>query len=207
MMIQTQKHHENIRFDRIRLLFLTGILISFLGWVWEMLLAAFILQSPNDRGFLTLPLCPIYGFSLIGMYLLFGTPQTFRILGKEIQIPSLLRYLCYFICAVLVATAFEFLTGFFFDMVFGIFLWNYDGFMGNIGGYIALFPSLGWGVATTVFMSTGFLKLYHFTDKYTEKTRNLLFFSLLFLTSLDFTLNILYLCQYGTWFNLNPLLR
>ncbi len=206
-MIKTQKQREAIQSDRIRLLFLTGVLLSFLGWIWEMLLAAFILQIPNDRGFLTLPLCPIYGFSLIGMYLIFGTPQAFHIFGKKLSLSPFLCYLCYFICSVLVATAFELLTGFFFDTFFDVFLWNYTGLWGNIGGYIAFFPSLGWGLAITVFMSTGFLKLYHFTDQYTKKSRKMLFYALLFLIIFDFIFNILFLCQYGTWFNLNPLFQ
>jgi len=65
------------------MLFLTGVVLSFLGWLWETIFS-FFLRSPNDRGFLLLPICPIYGFALILVYLLFGTPADMRLLGHPV---------------------------------------------------------------------------------------------------------------------------
>ena len=153
-----------------RALFLTGILISFLGWLWEMLYAAFILESPNDRGFLISPFCPIYGFSVIAIYLLFRTPKDMKISNNKIlKNHTFLRYLTYGIYSGLFATLLELITGFFFHRLFGVRLWNYQGYFGNIKGYVALFPSLAWGIAITLFMRLIFYPILHAVKKYSPK--------------------------------------
>lgn len=201
----------NVSIDKKRhaeALFLTGVLISFLGWLWEMLCAALILQSPNDRGFLILPFCPIYGISVIAIYLLFHTPKDMSLFGKEIlKKNSILRYISYYFFAGLFATLFELLTGFFFDKVFHIRLWNYKDYFGNIGGYVALFPSLGWGIAITVFMRLVFHPLFHMIKKYSKRTLNVLFWLFLSLLLTDATFNFSHLLINGKWYNLNFLFQ
>ena len=188
----------------IQALFLSGMLISFLGWVWEMACAALILQNPNDRGFLILPFCPIYGFSVITIYLLFRTPKDMRLMGKDIfKFHPAPRYILYFLLAGFFATLFEFLTGFFFDHFFDVRLWNYKDFFGSIFGYVALFPALGWGIAITVFMRLVFHPLYHFVKERSHKTLNV-FFWLFFIPLLaDPIFNFSYLFITGKWFNFN----
>ena len=188
----------------IHALFLTGVLISFLGWLWEMLYAAFVLESPNDRGFLISPFCPIYGFSVIAIYLLFRTPKDMAINGTAILKNSpYLRYFSYCICAGLFATFFELVTGFFFHKLFGVRLWNYQGYFGNINGYVAFFPSLAWGVVITLFMSLIFYPILRSVKKYTQKTLSVLSLIFLFILITDTTFNFTHLLLKGKWYNLN----
>jgi len=192
----------------VKALFLTGVLISFLGWLWEMLCAAFILQSPNDRGFLILPFCPIYGVSVIAIYLLFHTPNDMKILGRSIpQMHPLWRYITYYILAGFSATVFELLTGLFFDKIFHVRLWSYKDYFGNIGGYIALFPSLSWGIAITIFMRLVFYPLFRMIQEYPPHARTVLFRLFLFLITADCFFNFSYLLLNGKWFNLNFLFQ
>ena len=187
-----------------RALFLTGVIISFLGWLWEMLYAAFILESPNDRGFLISPFCPIYGFSVITIHLLFRTPKDMKIIGNEILKKHIfLRYLTYGICAGLFATLLELVTGFFFHNLFGVRLWNYQGYFGNINGYVAFFPSLAWGIAITLFMRLIFYPILHSVKKYSPETLSVLSLIFLFILIADTTFNFSYLLLKGRWYNLN----
>ena len=202
--MKTNTQHSHGRHIRVKVLFLTGFLVSFLGWAWEMLYAALILQSPNDRGFLILPICPIYGISVVAIYLLFRTPKKMRLFGKDIaKHDPVLRYLAYFLLSGLFATIFELITGFFFDRVFHIHLWNYKDSFGSIGGYVAFFPSLLWGFIITAFMRLVFHPVYHFVQKHTNKTLSVFFWICLFLLLADTTFNFSYLILYGKWFNFN----
>ena len=169
-----------------------------------MLYAALILESPNDRGFLISPFCPIYGFSIITIYLLFHTPKDMAISGKEIlkKFP-LLRYLAYCLCAGLFATLFELVTGFFFHKLFQVRLWNYQGYFGNINGYVAFFPSLAWGCVITLFMRLIFYPLFLSMKKYSPKTLSVLSLIFLFLFIVDTTFNFSHLLLKGKWYNLN----
>lgn len=134
------------------MLFLTGVVLSFLGWLWETIFS-FFLRSPNDRGFLLLPICPIYGFALILVYLLFGTPADMRLLGHPVlRSKPVLRYLSYFLAAALLSTAIELVTATFFQSMFGIKLWSYAFLTDSFSEFISLLPSLFWGIAITVFM-------------------------------------------------------
>jgi uncharacterized membrane protein len=202
--MKTIIHRPRGHHIRIKVLFLTGFLVSFLGWVWETLYAALILQSPNDRGFLILPICPIYGISVIAIYLLFRTPDKMSLFGKDIAKQNpLLRYLAYFLLSALSATMFELITGFFFDKVFHIHLWNYKDSFGSIGGYVAFFPSLLWGFIITAFMRLVFLPVYGFVQKHSHKTLTFFFWLCLFLLLADTSFNFSYLLLYGKWFNFN----
>ena len=112
-MSSTEKLHSKWRLTQT--LFLTGVVRSFLGWLWETIFS-FFLRSPNDRGFLLLPVCPIYGFALILVYLLFGTPADMRLLGHPVfRSKPVLRYLSYFLAAALLSTAIELVTATFFQ--------------------------------------------------------------------------------------------
>ena len=64
------------------LLFLS---VSFFGWVFETIVCFVQSGRISDRGFLTLPFCPIYGFPVCVIYFLLGTPTDgffFRLLGR-----------------------------------------------------------------------------------------------------------------------------
>ncbi len=178
-----------------------GIIVSFLAWSWETIFSTVFRNSPNDRGFLLLPLCPIYGVSLVLIYLLIRTPRTMSVLGKEIfPKNALLRYVSYFVLSALIATAVEFFVGLFFVKVFGIYLWYYADGIGNVMGLISLIPSLNWGIAITAFMRIVFDPILVWLGKRSERFLNISFWILLTLFTADCIFNFSYAVIHGTRF-------
>lgn len=124
-------------------------LCSFVGWCMEKTWFYFVYGVSADRGFLTLPFCPIYGGSLIVIRLLFGLP----VKEGERYPNNLLRLLFYAVGAALVATAAELLTGWIFYSAFHIRLWSYRGYPHEFQGYICLPMSVAWGALIAAAMA------------------------------------------------------
>ena len=106
---------------------------GFLGWCTEVAFAAFKSGRFVNRGFLNGPICPIYGFGLIGVVLLLA--------------PLKGNLWLLFIGACVITTLIELVTGFLLEKLFHAKWWDYSGMPLNIGGYVCLLFSLIWGVA------------------------------------------------------------
>lgn len=188
--------------NNVKYLFLTGVLISLIGWIWETVFVFFV-YGPNDRGFLTLPLCTIYGFAVILVYVILKTPTDMRIFGKlKFRGSTVLKYVMYFVFSMLIATVIEFITAVFFDKGFDLELWTYDGMGNNFLGYIAPLPSLAWGGAITLFMRFVFTPLFNAVKRIDEKTANILFIVLLVAIIADYAFNYIYLFINGKHFDI-----
>ena len=197
-MVATTIAPSSMKRKQIQTLFLTGLILSFIGWVWETIFS-FILHSPNDRGFLVLPFCTIYGFALIFIYLLFGTPSDMHLFGHSIfPNHAFPRYLAYFFSSALLATAIELVTAAFFESFFGIKLWSYTFLPGGESEFIALLPSLFWGVAITLFMRFLFQPIHLAVGKIQPKILSGLFWVFLIAVLADLTFNFVYLSVNGT---------
>lgn len=145
------------------------VLISFLGWIWE---TAYLLAGTGilyDRGFLTLPLCPIYATVLLGMYFIAGTLSDRRGLSSYIKndVSHVLIYLC--LCFILPTIA-ELLVGVFFLSIFNLRLWDYSYLNYNYGGHIALEISTLWALGIFIFMNKIFPFLKKSVFKLNEKS-------------------------------------
>lgn len=127
--------------------FLLTMALSLLGWAYETAFMYFTTGHYCERGFMTMPFCPIYGVSLMTVYFLVGLPQDHgRGILKKIRV-DWARYLLYFLVAFLVPTVAELIVGIFFETLYGVQLWSYAGVPLNLGGYVSLPVSLFWGVA------------------------------------------------------------
>lgn len=111
-------------------------LYAFLGWVAEVVYAAFETQKLVNRGFLNGPICPIYGFGMLALLALMD------LAGQSIVIQ--------FLVGMAVTTAIELLGGWVLYKLFHTRWWDYTMFRFNLGGYICLRFSLLWGVASVV---------------------------------------------------------
>lgn len=120
----------NYTFANVALLF---FVYGFMGWCAEVAFAACKNGRFVNRGFLNGPICPIYGFGLIGVVLLL----------RPVQDNLLLLYLG----SVVVTTLIEWATGFLLEKIFHAKWWDYSNMPLNIGGYVCLLFSLIWGVA------------------------------------------------------------
>lgn len=138
-----------LEIPKLALLF---FLASFIGWSWETLYFYVVHDGYYDRGFLSLPWCPIYGTTIIVLYLLLGTPSNPSRLLSKIKNKFLL-YGAYFFLAGLIPTIFEICVGIFFEKVYGEVLWTYYGMpLTFVNDYICLPISIGWGFAITLAM-------------------------------------------------------
>lgn len=149
-------------FQSVSLLFFS---VSFIGWLFETALCAIQSGSFCDRGFLTLPFCPIYGAPVCILFLIFGKPTSGRFyeyflnkINKDRgQVRVLAKFLLkslslflYFFTACFLATLFELIVGLTFERV-GLSLWSYNGMPYCYKGVICLPISLGWGILMTFF--------------------------------------------------------
>ncbi len=129
--------------------FLIFLIISLLGWSAETVFTYIINGKWTDRGFLYLPICPIYGFSVTAVYLLFGTLKEGGLLLKGAK-KGIWRILIYFALVTVLPTLLELITGSFFLKAFGKRLWNYSHLPFNYKGIICPQFSFLWGIALSV---------------------------------------------------------
>ncbi|MFC4770962.1 putative ABC transporter permease [Enterococcus hermanniensis] len=113
-------------------IFMTFIVYSFIGWVWESIYCSFKARHYVYRGFLLGPYCPVYGFGVSAVILL--VPE---------HAGTLLNL--YFNIVVIV-TIIEFFTSWILEKFFSMKLWDYSKVPLNIEGRVAVPVSLFWGI-------------------------------------------------------------
>lgn len=183
------KENEKTKKEKYGLsrLFLLTMVLSFLGWAFETTVVYFSNGRITDRGFLTLPFCPIYGCSIVFVYLLIGTPDDCRIKRASSKRKNFLYFcLCFFM-----PTAMEFLIGFLFDKTLHCRLWDYSYHKYNLFGYICLRNSIIWSVLLFVFMKWIFPKIKEGIGKIPKRFAVLLAVSLSLIVAFDFFFNII----------------
>ncbi|MBQ8291856.1 MAG: putative ABC transporter permease, partial [Clostridia bacterium] len=121
-----------------------------------------------DRGFMTLPFCPIYGLGVMSAYFLLGTPQQGKGILKNVE-GSYRRMALYLIFAFLIPTLAEYAVGYVFDKAFSLRLWSYAGRPLNINGYVCIPVSVVWSVALTTVMRFVFLPLKRLVFRISDK--------------------------------------
>lgn len=117
---------------KIEQYFLLFVIYSFIGWVFEVIIFAFMEHRIINRGLLMGPYCPIYGFGFLCIDLL---------LKKYKEKPALL-----FVMAMVISTVLEYITSLLLELVFNIRLWDYTQNFMNLNGRICLQTSLAFGV-------------------------------------------------------------
>ncbi|MDM4761981.1 putative ABC transporter permease [Galbitalea sp. SE-J8] len=105
---------------------------SFLGWVAEVGFVLVVDGRLQNRGFLTGPFVPIYGFGALALV---------YIVSPYITNPFLV-----FVASVVISSALEYATHFALDKAFHIRLWDYSNERHNLHGRICLRNSLLFGM-------------------------------------------------------------
>lgn len=193
-------------------LFLMFMLISCIGWCMETAYVFLCFGRLSDRGFLSMPFCPIYGASILAVYFAVGTPQggvlqPLFAKAKGQPLPARAAayaglYLLYFVAAALIPTAAEFLTGLFFDKLFGIRLWDYTDRPFNLLGYVCLPMSALWGLLITAAMALLWTPLEKLLARIPQRAAKAVAFTLAALLLIDFCGNFIYLCATGAHYYL-----
>ena len=207
-----QMREKTDKKDKIFYLIILFALISFFGWCQETVYFRIRWKVWIDRGFLTLPFCTIYGFSLVAIYLIIGTPWSGRLkplflraenLHLWLRIPAYIGLIAlYFLCAAAIPTIAEFVTALFFDRVFGVTLWDYSYYKYDLFGYVCLEMTVFWGAVITVAMSTIWPLLEKLICKIPRRAAKIIAFVLAALLIADFIFNIAYLAVKGCHFAL-----
>lgn len=125
---------------------------SLLGWIVESIYCSIGERKLINRGFLTGPICPIYGTGAVVMSL-FLTPIKnlnipFTVFGRNFSFVPILIFLV----GLLLADTVEFFTSLIMEKLFHARWWDYSDKPFNIQGRICLQHSVYWGMASIVFM-------------------------------------------------------
>ena len=118
------------------------IIYSFLGWLWETCYVSAKKGELVNRGFINGPLCTIYGFGAVSVYLILE------------PVSENLLYL--FLGGIVVATILEYITAVLMESIFHTSWWDYSDKKFNFQGRVCLGASLGWG-----FFSVGLFRILH----------------------------------------------
>lgn len=109
-------------------------LYSFLGWCVEVAFHAVTMGQVINRGFLNGPVCPIYGFGMLGILTLLAPLEN--------------SLLLLFLGGICITTAIELVGGWALFKLFHTRWWDYSDLPFNLGGYICAQFSLYWGIGT-----------------------------------------------------------
>lgn len=101
---------------------------SFIGWVFEVIVTLFESQELVNRGFLTLPILPVYGFGALLISLIFKDDDH--------------QWFYVAIVGGLLATLLELITSYALEYIFDVSMWDYSGLQYNFDGRISLLTSV-----------------------------------------------------------------
>ena len=112
------------------------ILFSFVGWLCETVFCSIAQKKFVYRGFLSGPICPVYGFGgLIVVYLLAPFRENILLL---------------FLMGMLATTVLEYLTSYILELAFQTRWWDYSERKFNLNGRVCLPFSLMFGVLSVL---------------------------------------------------------
>ncbi len=118
------------------------VFYAFVGWIYEVSLCIFEAKIGFvNRGFLWLPILPVYGFGS----LLFI--QLYRLRKKKLPVGSFdMMPVVIFLIILVSTTIVELITSYILEAVIGGWLWDYTGYFMNFEGRISLKTSLRFGL-------------------------------------------------------------
>ncbi|MBP3256223.1 MAG: putative ABC transporter permease [Clostridia bacterium] len=114
------------------------ILYSFAGWLLESVSKSVMEKKLVNSGFLTGPLCPIYGFGAVIMMLCLSFLK---------DKPILLFFAAFFILSI-----WEYIVGVVLEKLFKTKYWDYSHLKFNIQGRVCLKNSIYWGLLGVAFI-------------------------------------------------------
>ena len=114
------------------------LIYSFIGWLLESTYKSVLQKKIINSGFLHGPICPIYGYGAMIMYL------SLKDVTDNIFI--------LFLFGLIVLSVFEYVVGLFLEIAFKTKYWDYSKRKFNIQGRVCLLNSMYWGILGIVFM-------------------------------------------------------
>lgn len=127
---------------------------SFIGWLFEELLFLILYNDLVFRGFLYLPILPIYGFGVVFISIIFSDAKydAFSI----------------FVISFLFCSLFEYFTAYILEEFLNIKLWNYNELKYNLNGRVSFVSSIFFALCLVIIVK----KINPFLEKRIKKYRN-----------------------------------
>lgn len=113
-------------------------LYCFFGWIFESTYVSILKRRFVNRGFLRIPMLPLYGSGAVMML----------VVSEPFQDSLFLTWLS----SIIGATILEYVTGWAMEQLFKVRYWDYSNQKFNLHGYICLSSSIAWGFLT-IFMT------------------------------------------------------
>lgn len=109
-------------------------LYCFFGWIFESTYVSLKKRQFVNRGFLRLPMLPLYGTGAVMML--------------WVSLPVKDNLFLVYVFGVVAATILEYVTGWGMEKLFKMKYWDYSSQRFNVNGYICLSSSIAWGFLT-----------------------------------------------------------
>ena len=113
-----------------------------IGWGVEVVYAAIKEHKLVNRGFLCGPICPIYGFGMVGL--------VYSVSLIPMPSSGSMSAVAIFFIGMILTTAIELVGGWALFKVYRIRWWDYSNMKFNLGGYICPQFSLLWGLGSVL---------------------------------------------------------
>ena len=171
--------------DKIKKYYLYFMMYAFIGWAYEIILEVFIYKwGYFDRGVLSGPYCPVYGFGAIAFLLTVN-----RFLKNKPLKKKLLLIPVIFLSTMAIATIIELITSYLCEWTIGTWPWQtYSEYAINFQGRIALSPSIRFGIGGILFLYILQPLFEKIINKLDKKRLNTTFCTVLLLFILDLLL-------------------
>lgn len=104
---------------------------AFLGYICEVIYCSVAQKKLVNRGYLYMPICPIYGYGAVIILLS--------------MLPISNMWYLVIICGILLTSTLEYLTSYFMELIFHMRWWDYSKRKFNINGRVCLRNSLMFG--------------------------------------------------------------
>ena len=117
-------------------------LYGFIGWGVEVVYAAIKTHKLVNRGFLCGPICPIYGFGMVGL--------VYSVSLIPMPDSGSMSAVAIFFIGMFLTTAIELVGGWALFKIYRIRWWDYSEMKFNLGGYICPQFSLLWGLGSVL---------------------------------------------------------
>ncbi|MBU3159543.1 putative ABC transporter permease [Clostridium frigoris] len=158
-------------------LFCYFIIYSFMGWCLETVYATIRKKEFVNRGFLTGPFCPIYGFAILSIIVLLKPIEN--------------NYIFLFLGSIFLTSIIEYITGYVLETAFDSTWWDYSDEPHNLHGRICLKFSILWGFISILILKVLHPYIEHIVGLIPKNPGIFLFYITLLYFILDFIITIL----------------
>lgn len=158
-------------------LFCYFIIYSFMGWCLETVYATIRKKEFINRGFLSGPFCPIYGFAILSIIVLLKPIEN--------------NYIFLFLGSIFLTSIIEYITGYVLETAFDSTWWDYSDEPYNLYGRICLKFSIIWGLISILILKVIHPYIEYIVNLIPKNPGIFLFYITLLYFILDFIITIL----------------